>query len=479
MTDFTKFFIDGEWVAPVEPRLFDVVNPANEQVAEQISLGSAADVDKAVAAARRAFPAFSAASREDRLALLQRIVDEMGRRYDELAHAIMIEMGSPLWFAKVVQVETSMNHFREQIKVLSDFKFESMMGTTKIVREPIGVCGFITPWNWPINQIAAKLAPAIAAGCTSVCKPSEMAPLSAVLFAEVLRDAGLPKGVFNLINGDGPGVGEAISAHPGIDMVSFTGSTVAGIKVAQSAANTVKRVCQELGGKGANILLPGADLAQAVPAGVIRAFMNSGQSCQAPTRMLVHKDKRDEAVAIAKRAAESVTVGDPRSDESRIGPVVSENQFIRVQNYIRIGIQEGATLVTGGPDRPEGLDSGYYVRPTIFADVTPEMTIAREEIFGPVLVMTSYSDVDEAVEIANDTIYGLSGYVWGGSVEEERAVAHRLRAGRIYLNSILTAPQDVTAPFGGYKRSGNGREAGVFGFEEFHEVKAIIGHDRA
>ena len=477
MTNYAKFFIDGEWVDPVTPRLFDVINPATEQVAAQISLGSAADVDIAVAAARRAFPSFSATSREERLALLQRIVDGMEQRFDALAEAVMIEMGSPLWFAKAVQVETSMNHFREQMKVLRDYQFETMMGSTRIVREPIGVCGFITPWNWPINQIAAKLAPALAAGCTSVCKPSEVAPLSAILFTELLAEAGLPRGVFNLINGEGPTVGDAISSHPDIELVSFTGSTAAGIKVAQSAAPSVKRVCQELGGKGPNILLPGANLEEAIPAGVLRAFTNSGQSCQAPTRMLVPRDQRDRAVEIARKVAESVVVGDPTQDSSRIGPVVSQVQFDRVQNYIRIGIQQGGTLIAGGPDRPDGLETGYYVKPTIFADVTPDMTLAREEIFGPVLVMLNYDSVDEAVEIANDTDYGLSGYVWGASVEEERAVGHRIRAGRIYLNSILSAPQDVTAPFGGYKHSGNGREAGLFGFEEFHEVKAIIGYE--
>lgn len=478
MRNQSNFYINGQWVSPINAKPFAVINPATEEICGEISLGSAADVDRAVAAAKAAFPIYSTWSRQERLALLQRIIEGMQARHEALARAVMIEMGSPLWFAKAVQVDTSIAHFQEQIRVLRDYAFESWMGDTLILREPIGVCGFITPWNWPINQIAAKLAPALAAGCTVVCKPSEVAPLSAILFTEILHEAGLPPGVFNLVNGEGMTVGEAIARHRDIDMVSFTGSTLAGVKVSQAASETVKRVCLELGGKGANILLEGADLQAAVTAGVLRAFTNSGQSCQAPTRMLVPAARRDEAVAIARAAALSVQVGDPTQDSSRIGPLVSQTQFDRVQNFIQIGIQEGATLIAGGPHRPDHLPVGYYVKPTIFADVTPDMTLAQQEIFGPVLVMISYEDVDHAVEIANDSVYGLSGYVWGGDLAQERAVGRRLRAGRIYLNSIMSAPQDVTAPFGGYKRSGNGREAGVFGFEEFHEVKAILGYQR-
>lgn len=481
MSNNAKFYIDGAWVDPISPKLFDVINPANEEVAGQVSLGSAADVDKAVKAARAAFETFSLTSKAERVDLLRSIIATFEKRFDDLAEVITAEMGSPLWFAKQVQTNTTLDHFKEAARVLETYDFGHMLSdTTRILREPIGVCGFITPWNWPINQIAAKFGPALAAGCTAVVKPSEVAPLSAIILTEIMHEAGVPKGVFNLVNGDGPTVGEAISSHPDIDMVSFTGSTRAGILVAKSAAETVKRVHQELGGKSANIIVPGADLEKAIPAGVLRSFTNTGQSCQAPTRMLVHKDQLGEVLDIARRTAEQVVVGDPLAEGTRLGPLVSLAQFERVQHLIGVGIDEGATLVAGGPGRPPGLNRGYYVRPTIFANVLPSMTIAQQEIFGPVLSILSYEDEDEAVAIANGTVYGLAGYVWAGSLEKAREIGGRLRAGRIYLNGAPHGKlQDVEAPFGGYKQSGNGREAGIYGLEDFLEIKAMIGYEAA
>jgi aldehyde dehydrogenase (NAD+) len=476
----TKFYIDGVWVSPVVPKLFDLVNPATEETIGAISLGSSRDVDRAVIAARKALAAYSQTSKQERLAFLRKIIASYKERFDDIARAITEEMGSPLWFSKKVQVQTALDHFEETCRVLEAYEFEHMMGGTRIVREPIGVCGLITPWNWPVNQVASKLAPALAAGCTVVVKPSEMAPLSSIILAEVLHDAGLPKGVFNLVNGDGPTVGHAIASHPDIDLVSFTGSTRAGILVAQTAALSVKRVSQELGGKSANILLPDVDLSKAVPAGVMRSFTNSGQSCQAPTRMLVHQDQMDEAIELARKAADAVIVGSPYDDKTQLGPLISKTQFERVQKLIETGIAEKATVVAGGAGRPAGLNRGYYVRPTIFAHVTPTMTLAQQEIFGPVLVMMSYKDEDDAVEIANGTVYGLAGYVWSSDIAKARRVGARLRAGRIYLNNAPHGKaQDVEAPFGGYKQSGNGRECGVFGFEEYLEVKAVIGYDAA
>lgn len=473
---YTRFYIDGAWVDPIEKRPFEVVDPATEEVVAYTSLGSAADVDRAVRAARTAFPAYSQASREEKLALFDRIIAAFEARLDQFAEVIMQEMGSPLWFAKSVQAITALEHFQELRKVLATYEFGHMLGTTRVVREPIGVCGLITPWNWPVNQIASKLAPALAAGCTVLVKPSEVAPLSAIVLAEVLHEAGVPKGVFNLVNGDGPTVGEAISTHPDVDMVSFTGSTRAGIMVAKSAADTVKRVHQELGGKSGNIILPSADLRTAVRAGVLRCFTNTGQSCQAPTRMLIQKDKMSEAVACAKEVAAKVVVGDPRRPDTEMGPLVSKAQFDRVQHFIMVGMEEGAELVAGGPGRPAGVNRGYYVRPTIFAQVDPQSTIAQQEIFGPVLSMIAYDDVEDAIAIANGTVYGLSGYVFAGTIEEARAVGMRLRAGRIYLNGAPHGKlQDVSAPFGGYKQSGNGREAGFYGLEDFMEIKALLG----
>ena len=476
MTDFTKFYINGEWVAPVEPRSHAVINPATEEPVAQISLGNARDVEKAVAAARAAFPLYSRSSKEERLALLQKIVEVYKARYDELAQTITKEMGAPAWLANRAQAAVGMAHLNQMLSILKDFAFEEQHGSTRIVKEPVGVCGFITPWNWPMNQITCKVVPALAAGCTMVLKPSEYTPLDAVIFTEILHAAGVPKGVFNLVNGDGPGVGQALSVHPDIDMMSFTGSTRAGIAVAKAAADTVKRVHQELGGKSANIVLADADLQKAVAGGVQACFLNSGQSCDAPTRMFVQAKQHDDAVAIAKAAAEATKAGDPNTKGTTIGPVVNEAQFRKIQRLIEAGIAEGATLVTGGPGRPEGLNRGYYVRPTVFANVKPDMTIAREEIFGPVLSILPYDTEEQAIRMANDTVYGLSGYVQSGDIDHARRVAAQLRTGQVRLNG---AGPDFGAPFGGFKQSGNGREWGEFGLDEFLEIKAVIGYGTA
>jgi aldehyde dehydrogenase (NAD+) len=476
MTDFTRFYINGEWVAPVEPRPYDVINPATEEPAAQINLGSARDVDRAVKAAKAAFPAYSRTSKEERLALFQKIIDAYKKHYDELAQVITKEMGAPAWLSTRAQAATGLAHLNQIAAVLKDFSFEQPRGTTLIAYEPVGVCGFITPWNWPINQIMCKVAPALAAGCTMVLKPSEVAPLNAMVFAQVLHEAGVPKGVFNLVNGDGPTVGQAIATHPDVDMVSFTGSTRGGIAVAKAAADTIKRVHQELGGKSANIILPDADLQKAVTSGTQSCFNNSGQSCNAPTRMFVQQGQHDQAAAIAKAVAEATKVGDPNAKGVTLGPVASEMQFQKIQRMIEAGIAEGATLVAGGPGRPEGVNRGYYVRPTVFANVKPEMTIAREEIFGPVLSILPYATEEQAVQLANDTPYGLSGYVQSGSLDHARNVAAQLRTGNVHLNG---AGPDFAAPFGGYKQSGNGREWGIFGFEEFLEVKAVMGYSAA
>jgi aldehyde dehydrogenase (NAD+) len=465
------FYINGEWVAPVAPKTLDVINPSTEEPIGRISLGGAADVDKAVAAARAAFETFGRTSREERIALLERVIETYSARLSQIAETISFEMGAPMWLAKGAQAPAGLRHLKQALEVLKTYPFIQSKGTTRIIREPVGVCGLITPWNWPLNQISCKVAPALAAGCTMVLKPSELAPLNAILFAEVLHDAGVPRGVFNLVNGDGPTVGAAIAAHPGIDMVSFTGSTRAGVQVAKAAADTVKRVAQELGGKSANIILDDADFKAAVEGGVQRCFTNSGQSCNAPTRMLVPRSRHAEAVAIAKAAAERVPVGDP-NQKGAIGPVANRAQFEKIQRLIEAGGKEGADLVTGGPGRPQGLERGYYVRPTVFANVRNDMTVAREEIFGPVLAILPYENEDDAVRIANDTVYGLSGYVSAGDTQRALKVASRLRTGNVHLNG---APVDYAAPFGGYKQSGNGREWGEFGFEEFLEVKAVMG----
>ncbi|MBP0623166.1 aldehyde dehydrogenase family protein [Cupriavidus consociatus] len=476
MTNNLKFYIDGKWVVPEQPRLFDVVNPATEAAFAQIALGSAADVDLAVAAARRAFPSYAATTRTERLELLGAVAAVYERRKDEIADAVSNEMGAPLTLARHFQSPIGSRHFAQAIKTLQDYEFEERIGQTLVVREPIGVCGFITPWNWPMNQVACKVALALAAGCTMVLKPSEMSPISALLFAEILDEAGVPAGVFNLINGDGPSVGHAISAHPGIDMVSFTGSTRAGVLVAKTAADTVKRVSQELGGKSPNILIDDDSFKSAVIHGARVCFNNSGQSCNAPTRLLVPAHRLDEAAELARSVAEETIVGDPRAETTVIGPVANAAQFERVQAMIEKGIEEGARLVAGGAGRPSGLDKGYYVRPTVFAGVTNDMTIGREEIFGPVLSIVPYATEDQAVAIANDTVYGLSSYVTAADVEKARSIARQIRAGMVHING---APGSFDAPFGGYKQSGNGREWGRFGFEEFLETKSMFGYEAA
>jgi aldehyde dehydrogenase (NAD+) len=476
MREMLQFYINGEWVDPATPKTLDVVNPATETVCGRISLGSAADVDNAVAAAKRALPAYSKTSREERIALLERILEEFAKRNDEVATAIMEEMGAPWKLAKYAQAASGPEHIQAAIDALKTLEFEQQLGTTQIIKEPIGVCALITPWNWPMNQIAVKVAPALAAGCTMVLKPSEVAPFDAVIFAEILDAAGVPAGVFNLVNGDGPGVGVALSGHPDVAMVSFTGSTRAGISVAQNAAPTVKRVAQELGGKSANIILADADFEKEVARGASNCFENTGQSCDAPTRMLVPRDRLDEAAEIAARRASTTTTGDPQGENTRMGPLVSEVQWNKVQDLIQKGIDEGATLVAGGTGRPEGLDKGYFVKPTVFSDVNNDMTIAREEIFGPVLSIIPYDDENEAVQIANDTPYGLSGYVSSTDIEHARAIAARLETGMVHINN---ASLDAQAPFGGYKQSGNGREWGPHGIEEFLEVKSVYGYREA
>ena len=474
MSNRTKFYINGEWVEPSTSDTLDVINPATEQAIGPIAMGGLVDVDRAVEAAVTAFESFSQSSKEDRVALLERIIAAYMGRMDEVAAAISEEMGAPMGLAKAAQAPAGLGHFMTTLSVLKDFEFEEDIGSSRVIREPAGVCGFITPWNWPLNQIACKVAPALAAGCTMVLKPSEVAPFNAILFAEILDDAEVPAGVFNLVNGDGPTVGAAISSHPKIDMVSFTGSTRAGIEVARNAAPTVKRVAQELGGKSANIILDDADFELSISRDVFGMCTNSGQSCNAPTRMLVPESRMDEAAAIAKGAAEQVKVGDPNAADTTIGPVVSNVQYEKIQNLIQKGIDEGATLECGGTGRPDGLNAGYFVKPTVFSHVTNDMSIAQEEIFGPVLSLIGYADDDDAVRIANDTVYGLSGYISAGDPERAREVARRIRTGTIHLNG---APVDNKSPFGGYKQSGNGREWGRYGFEEFLEVKSILGYN--
>jgi aldehyde dehydrogenase (NAD+) len=470
-----QFYIGGTWVEPCSGATLDVLNPATEQPITTIALGGAEDVDAAVAAARAAFDTYSLTTREERLALLDRIIEGFVSRLDELATVISQEMGAPLWLARRAQAPAGVGHFKTARAVLADFEFERTMGSTLIVREPVGVCGLITPWNWPINQIACKVAPALAAGCTMVLKPSEIAPLNALVVAEILHDAGVPPGVFNLVNGDGPGVGTPLASHPDVDMVSFTGSTRAGVEVARNAAPTVKRVAQELGGKSANIVLDDADFATTIARDVASMCTNSGQSCNAPTRMLVPAARMDEAAEIAAIAAKGIVVGDPSADSTTIGPVVSGVHYERIQDFINGAITEGATLQIGGPGKPEGLETGYFVKPTVFSHVSNDMTIARQEVFGPVLVIIGYEDDDDAVRIANDTDYGLSGYI-SGDPDRARAMARRIRSGNVHLNG---ASGDLNAPFGGYKQSGNGREWGRFGLEEFLETKAILGYNPA
>lgn len=476
MTHNLQFYIDGSWVAPTGGATLDVINPATEEAYARIAMGERADVDKAVAAARRAFASYSRTSRKERVELLSSVIAVYRKRYDEMAAAISDEMGAPLGFARDAQAAAGLGHLSQVLEVLKTFEFDEVINRTLVTREPIGVCAFITPWNWPMNQITCKVGPALATGCTMVLKPSEVAPVSGLLFTEIMHEAGVPAGVYNMVNGDGPVVGAALSSHPDVDMVSFTGSTRAGIAVARAAADTVKRVAQELGGKSPNIILPGADLAKAISHGARQCFSNSGQSCNAPTRLLVPRDQQEAAIEIARKVAEQTVVGDPRDAATTIGPVVSKVQFDKIQALIEAGIAEGARLVAGGPGRPETLNRGYYVRPTIFADVRNDMTIAREEIFGPVLSILPYETEEEAIAIANDTVYGLSSYVTAGSLDQARKVARQMRAGMVHLNG---APGDLAGAFGGYKQSGNGREWGKFGFEDFLEVKSMFGFEAA
>jgi aldehyde dehydrogenase (NAD+) len=476
MSHNLQFYIDGAWVDPVTPNVFDVIDPSTEDAFAQISLGSKADVDKAVAAAKRAFRTFGFSTVEERLDILNRIIEVYKKRSNDLALAVSREMGAPRQFALESQVGIGLAHLTQMAKTLKEFEFRHVKGDHLIVKEPIGVVGLITPWNWPLNQITCKVAPAIAAGCTMVLKPSEIAPLDGIIFAEIVDEAGVPKGVFNLVNGDGPTVGEAMSAHPDIDMMSFTGSTRAGILVAKAAADTVKRVHQELGGKSANILFDDVDLPAAVTKGVAGCFGNSGQSCNAPTRMFVPRERHDEAASIAKEAAEKFTVGPADGPNTRLGPVVSEVQFKKIQDLIESGIKEGATLVTGGPGRPADLNRGYYVRPTVFANVTPEMRIAKEEIFGPVLSIMPYDTVEQVVDEANNTVYGLASYIQAKDMKKAREVASRMRSGNVYINYPTW---DAGLPFGGYKQSGNGREYAEYGLEDFLEIKGIAGYQAA
>jgi len=470
MKDLRKFYINGEWVDPTHSNDLEVENPANEEMVATISLGGETDVNLAVAAAKRAFASYSRTSIEERVALMEKLLQIYMDRYDEMSVAISVEMGAPISFATAAQADTGRGHINTALEALKQFEFERQVGNTRIVKEPIGVCGFITPWNWPINQISCKVAPALATGCTMVLKPSEIAPISGYLFTEIMHQAGFPAGVYNMVNGDGPNVGAVIASHPDVDMVSFTGSTRAGVLVAQAAAPTVKRVTQELGGKSPNIIFDDADLESAVSGGVIRMMSNTGQSCNAPSRMLVQSSVYDQAVEIAKQAAQSVVVDQPTSQGGHIGPLSSRVQFEKVQGLIEKGISEGATLVAGGLGKPEGFDSGYFVKPTVFAGVNNQMTIAQEEIFGPVLAMIPFDTEEQAIEIANDTPYGLAAYFSTSSAERARRVGSQLRAGMVSVNS---ASQDYAAPFGGYKQSGNGREWGEFGFDDYLEIKGI------
>jgi aldehyde dehydrogenase (NAD+) len=467
-----RIYVDGEWVLPAGQERASVIDPSTEEPVAQIALGNAQDVAAPVDAARRAFATWSVSSAQSRAALLDRVHSLILERAELFAQAISLEIGAAIGFARATQVPAGAAHIRVARDIVASYAFRTHRGDTAIVREPIGVCALITPWNWPLYQVTAKVGPALAAGCTVVLKPSELSPLSALLFAQVMQDAGVPAGVFNLVNGNGPEVGAAMAVHPDVDMISITGSTRAGVLVAQAAAPTVKRVAQELGGKSPNVILPDADFALAVAAGVAAGYRNVGQSCSAPTRMIVPRERLQEVERLACAAASAIVVGDPRSPQTTHGPVANRAQFNRVQEMIAAGIDEGARLIFGGSGRPPGLERGFYVRPTIFSGVDSKMRIAQEEIFGPVLSIIAYDSVDEAVEIANDTVYGLGAHVQGQDLAAVRAVAARIRSGQVLINNPAWNPH---APFGGYKRSGNGREYGLEGFEEYLETKAIVG----
>ncbi|MDQ2066962.1 aldehyde dehydrogenase family protein [Xinfangfangia sp. CPCC 101601] len=469
--NMTKFYINGEWVEPVSKTRLGVENPATEEIVCEVALGNDDDADRAIMAARAAFDAWTVTSVAERIALVKRILELYNERYEDFARVMSTEMGAPITWARSAQAWAGQVHLEATIKAAEEMTWEYMRGTTRIVHEGIGVCALITPWNWPMNQIVCKVAPALIAGCTMVLKPSEIAPLSGVLFAQLMHDAGVPKGVFNLVNGDGPGVGTRITSHPEVDMVSFTGSTRAGTAIAAAAAPTVKRVAQELGGKSPNIILASANIAEAVAAGVNAVMSNTGQSCDAPTRMLVPRNRHAEALAAAKEAADAIITGDPLDENTVLGPLVSKLQFEKVQRLIQAGIDEGAELVTGGVGRPADLNRGWFVRPTVFGGVDNSMTISKEEIFGPVLAIQPYDDIDDAVAQANDTVYGLAAYI-AGPVEDAKPVARRLRAGTVNLNY---PDWDTSAPFGGYKQSGNGREYADWGIHDFCEVKGIVG----
>ena len=474
MSNKQKFYINGEWVDPISQETLEVINPATEEAIATIAMGNAEDLDRAVQAAKAAFDSYSQSSKEDRIALLEKVIEVYKSRLGDIASAVSQEMGAPMGLASAAQAPAGLGHLMYALEALKNYPFEEDAGKARIVREPIGVCGLITPWNWPLNQIAAKVGPALAAGCTMILKPSEIAPLNAIIFAEILHEAGVPAGVFNLVNGDGLNVGVAMSSHPDIDMMSFTGSTRAGISVVQEAAPTVKRVSQELGGKSPNIILDDADFAKSVARDTFGVCLNTGQSCNAPTRMLVPQARMEEAAAIAAATAEKINVGDPGNSDTQIGPLVSQLQFDKVQALIQKGVDEGAKLETGGTGRPDGLNVGYFVKPTIFSNVTNDMSIAQEEIFGPVLSLIGYADEDDAVNIANDTVYGLAAYVSSGDLDHAIAIGRRIRAGNVHLNG---AGVDPGAPFGGYKQSGNGRVFSKWGLEEFLETKALLGHN--
>lgn len=473
MREHMQFYIDGQWVDPTDGKPFDVIDPASEEVCARISLGNETDVNLAVAAAKKAFASFGVSSREERMAILERCIEVYQKRYQDMADAIRMEMGAPRMLAEKGQAYCGLGHLKEALRVLETFEFEEDLGEHRVFKEPIGVCGLITPWNWPVNQIACKVAPAIAVGCTVVLKPSEVAPLSAQVWSEIMHEAGVPAGVYNMVHGDGPSVGAALSSHPDVDMMSFTGSTRAGTQVAMNAAPTVKRVTQELGGKSPNIVLEDANFEEAVTEGVLAMYENTGQSCNAPSRMFVPAARLAEAEEIARACSAQVVVGDPASPETQMGPVVSDVQFEKIQGLIQAGIDEGATLVTGGTGRPDGIDAGYFIRPTVFSGVSNDMTIAREEIFGPVLVMIPYESEEEAIAMANDTPYGLAGYVQSADIEHARQVGRRIRAGNIHING---AEGGFNVPFGGFKQSGNGREWGAHGFTDYLEIKAFEGY---
>lgn len=472
MLDYQKFYIDGRWQHYPQRRCLDIINPATESSVAKICLAETEDIDLAVDAARSAFPFYSQTSKQQRLELLHNIIEQYQLRYTDLVDAVCSELGAPISLAQAAQVGSGLKHLRTCAQVLNEYSFSNQLGATHIEKEAIGVCGLITPWNWPLNQMICKVAPALAAGCTIVLKPSELAPISAYIFTQIIEQAGVPAGVFNLINGEGHRAGAYMAAHPGIDMISFTGSTQAGVKVAQAAAGSVKRVCQELGGKSANIILADANLEQAVSAGVIKCFTNSGQSCNAPSRMLVPAEYHEQAIDIARRVAGTIVVGKPCQSETSMGPVISASQYQKIQQYIQTGVEQGAQLVCGGMGKPTGLETGYYVKPTIFANVLPQQTISQEEIFGPVLCIIPYLNEQQAIDIANDSKFGLACYISSNNPNKAREIAKNIRVGMVYINST---PIDFSAPFGGYKQSGNGREWGRYGLEEFLETKAIMG----